>query len=363
MDQIPEHAGRAVVLIGPPGVRHGMLANPGAVRAVEWTAPCRGQAGNTLLLDHQKLPELAAGEVPLFAAVASPGGGWMPYTRTAYCEARSLMLALDGPALAFGDPDEPATVQAWADDLVSRHRQVGPQVTNHQRWFVNARPGLEIEHKFTLTEQGDIWPLAIGVLDALHSGQIPGWVPEYGNNDGFEEWDFLNHLFAFDEPAGHVAFIPAVDGTWIIREKWGPPDTPRVRAEKLTSGVQLGPEPDLESLVWKRYQLRPVWRGGYRRIRYNVMLESPHTGHIFSIMLDHCVDLDGRRDDLHQVEVEYVRSRTLRRPPAEHDALMEQLEELIAWTRTYLRDHVKTREDHLAKISWLRPAADPDRPP
>ena len=172
-------------------------------------------------------------------------------------------------------------------------------------------------------------------------------------------------MFAFNDPPGHIAFIPAVDGTWIRREKWDGPGTPLIRRENLTSGLPLGPTPDLEAAATDIVGHTPAWQGGYRRIRYNVMLESPATGHIFSIMADHCVDLGGRRPDLRQVEVEYVRSRTLRRPPTTADGLMEQLHQLIDWTRTHLeRSGVPTVEDHQSKLSWLRcSAVTPDRPP
>lgn len=351
---------RAVVIAGPADVRYGLAAEPRALRAIPWQAPAGAWERNTLHLDQELLPTLQGG-MPLFAAVHGPEG-WRPYTQTAFTPKRSLLLALDGPPLVPGHPDDPQTLQQWATDLTCRHRQAGPQATNHQRWFINARPDEEIEHKFTLTGgRCNTLELALGVLHELQTGQIPGWVPEYGNNDGFEEWNFLNHLVAFDAPDGHIAFIPAVNGTWIVREKWGPPAGRRIRPEKLTSGVVLGPDPDLESEAWRMYQVKPAWRGGYRRIRYNVMLESPRTGHIFSIMFDHCVDLDGNRPDLRQVEVEYVRSRTLRSNPTQ--ALMEQFDELTVWTRNYLRNRVNAVEDQLAKIGWLRPAAAANRPP
>jgi hypothetical protein len=50
----------------------------------------------------------------------------------------------------------------------------------------------------------------------------------------------------------------------------------------------------------------------YRRVRYNVMLESLVTGHVFSIMYDRCTAAERGVSPLEQAEVEYVRSRTLR---------------------------------------------------
>ncbi|MGI5292631.1 hypothetical protein ACQEVF_58820 [Nonomuraea polychroma] len=358
--------GHALLLIGPTTARYGRPLDPRTVHVAAWEAPYETIPHNTLRLDHHTVPELVADAVPLFALVPTLDG-WLPYTQTSYSGLRSLMLMLDGPPLPDGDPRDLDTLDQWLRTLVQRHRLVGPQANNHQRWFINARPGLELEHKFTLPEQIDIWQLAVHILKRLRGGTIPGWVCEFGNNDGFEEWDFPTHVFAFDQPPGHIAFIPAVDGTWIRREKWDGPGAPLIRREELTSGLLLGAHPDLEAAAKDSAGRSPDWSGGYRRIRYNVMAESPETGHIFSIMVDHCIDLDGRQPDLRQVEVEYVRSRTLRRLPFNADGVMEQLQELIAWTRSYLQvSGVKAVEDDQSKVSWLRsaaPAAEHDRPP
>jgi hypothetical protein len=47
-----------------------------------------------------------------------------------------------------------------------------------------------------------------------------------------------------------------------------------------------------DEVVRDRFAVEPAWSATYRRLRYNVMLESLDTGHIFSIMFDRCVATD-----------------------------------------------------------------------
>jgi len=49
----------------------------------------------------------------------------------------------------------------WAADLSARHRTHGGQLNNHACWRRNLLPGLEAEHKFTLSPGADICTLAI----------------------------------------------------------------------------------------------------------------------------------------------------------------------------------------------------------
>nr|MDQ2816282.1 hypothetical protein [Actinomycetota bacterium] len=117
------------------------------------------------------------------------------------------------------------------------------RLRGHQRWFVNARPGLEIEQKFTLAGRPDIWLLAARTRDLVAAGAINGWIPEHGSNGGFEQWDFLSHIYEIAGPEaerGYIAFIPAVDGSWGIRRKWFTADAV-IRREQLTGGLDLGP--------------------------------------------------------------------------------------------------------------------------
>jgi hypothetical protein len=300
---------------------------------------------------------------PLFV-VTPLCDGWQPYTQMSFNGTDAVFVALDGP-LVHGNPEDSQVAAAWVADLSARHRRHAAQLNNHQRWFVNARQGLEIEQKFTLAGVPDIWSLAMRTLALAAAAGMDAWIPEHGSNGGFEQWDFLNHIFEITHPEperGYIAFIPAVDGSWIIRRKWFAADA-MIRREDLTGRVDLGPAPDLAAVIGDRYGLTPAWGGAYRRVRYNMLLESLRSGHVFSVMFDRCTDCSGRVPALHQVEAEYVRSRTIRRRDPAHDGLMDEFAQLTAWTRQVLdRLGVSATEDHLSKLSWLRPAA-ADLPP
>jgi hypothetical protein len=134
-----------------------------------------------------------------------------------------------------------------------------------------------------------------------------------------------------------------------------------IRREELTGGLDLGPDPNLRAVIRDRYGLAPSWGGGYRRVRYNVLLESLRSGHVFSIMFDRCTDATGRVPDLHQAEVEYIRSRVISGRPS--DDLMDELGQLCAQTRQVLDGcGVNAEQNNLSKLTWLRQAAQ-DRPP
>lgn len=364
----PGHTGdhRAVLVTGPAAVRHEPPATTPDFAISYVTVPAGIQPLNTIVLD---LCEVAAAfprgekKAPLF--VLSPvRGGWQPYTQLSFTGTDAVFIALDGPPVR-GDPEDPRVAAAWVSDLSARHRAHAAQLNNHQRWFVNARPGLEIEQKFTLAGRPDIWSLTVRTLEQVAAGAIDGWIPEHGNNGGFEQWDFLNHIYEISEPEperGYIAFIPAVDGSWIVRRKWFAADAV-IRREELTDRVDLGPSPDLPAVIRQRYALTPAWGACYRRVRYNVLLESLRSGHVFSVMFDQCTDTAGRVPPLHQVEVEYIRSRKISFGDRAGDRLMDEFGQLSAWTKQMLdRCAANARAENLSKLSWLRPAAQ-DRPP
>jgi hypothetical protein len=293
---------------------------------------------------------------PLFCLLPAGPQTWRPYTLMSYTGDDLLYIALPLPAV-HGDPAQPARRQAWATDLAARHQRHLGQLNNHQCWFRNLHPGLEIEHKFTLQPDNDIWRLAVRTHQLLKGGDLAGWICEHGNNGGFEQWDFTNHLFEITDPEperGYIAFIPAIDGrSWIIRRKRYPRDQ-EIRREDLTEGADLGPRPDLERVIRDRFGLSPAWGATYRRVRYNIMLESLATGHVYSIMYDRSTTDRPGVPTLVQAEIEYIRSRTLRTAP--QDDVMTGLHELTAWTRNLLRREAPgIAEDNLSKLTWLRP--------
>lgn len=354
---------QAVLVMGPASVRHEPEATAPAVATVTVAVAADSQPRNTVVLDVSHLTDSFLGgydQAPLFV-LAPARVGWQPYTLVSFTGKDALFIALDGPPVD-GDPRDSAVVSGWVADLSARHQAHAARLNNHQRWFVNARPGLEIEQKFTLAGRPDIWLLAARTRELVAAGAIDGWIPEHGSNGGFEQWDFLSHIYEIAAPEaerGYIAFIPAVDGSWGVRRKWFTADAV-IRREELTGGLDLGPNPDLRAVIRDRYDLTPSWGGCYRRVRYNVLLESLRTGHVFSVMFDRCTDSAGRAPDLHQAEVEYIRSRVISARP--DDCLMDEFGQLCAWTRQFLDGcGANAEQNNLSKLTWLRQAAQ-DRP-
>jgi hypothetical protein len=265
-----------------------------------------------------------------------------------------LYIRLPGMPV-HGIPGSPDRRTQWAADLSVRHRAHGGQLNNHSCWLRNLLPGLEAEHKFTLSPGTDIWDLAVTTHQHVRAGTIDGWICEHGNDGGFTQGDYTSHLFAITRPAserGYIAFMPAIDGPgYFVRRKRYTRDQ-TLRREDLTPAPELTADPgDLPQIIRDRYGLTPAWGATYRRVRYNVMLESLRTGHVFSIMYDRCTA--EHAGDLIQAEVEYVRSRTLR--ASSKWQILSQLSELRTWTRDLLtRSGITYMEDQMSKLTWLR---------
>jgi len=292
---------------------------------------------------------------PVFLLRPAARSRWLPYTLMSYTGDDLLYIRLPGPPV-HGAPGSVDCCASWASDLSARHRAHRGQLNNHSSWFRNLLPGLEAECKFTLSPGTDIWDLAITTHQYVRAGAIGGWICEHGNSGGFTQGDYINHLFAITRPAserGYIAFMPAIDGSpgYFIRRKRYARDQ-ILRREELTQDPGLTADPsDLPQVIRDRYGLVPAWGATYRRVRYNVMLESLRTGHVFSIMYDQCTAEHAAV--LIQAEVEYIRSRTLR--TGSRRQILGQLSELRTWTRDLLASNGITHaEDQMSKLTWLR---------
>ena len=104
--------------------------------------------------------------------------------------------------------------------------------------------------------------------------------------------------------------------------------------------------------------MSPAWGGSFRRLRYDINLESLTTGHNYSIMFDRCTTAADPAAVLVQCEIEYLRSRTLF--PIDDTHLMQEFGWLVSATRSLLSSrHVEATEDHFSKLSFLRSTVRP----
>jgi hypothetical protein len=351
----------AIVVYAPAAIRHDPLPDAAtSVRILPGCADGLQTGANTVIVPGDLIPATQPGPPgrsglqPAFLLRPAGPDSWLPYTLMSYTGDDLLYIRLPG-APALGTPGSADHRARWAADLSARHRAHGGQLNNHACWRRNLLPGLEAEHKFTLPPGTGIWDLAVTTHQHVRAGTFGGWICEHGNDGGFTQGDLANHLFAITRPAserGYIAFMPAIDGPgYLIRRKRYTRDQ-TLRREDLTHAPDLTADPgDLPQVIRDRYGLVPAWGATYRRVRYNVTLESLETGHVFSIMYDRSTA--EHATNLVQAEVEYLRSRALR--TGSKNQILRQLGELTTRTRELLAGNGITQtEDQMSKLTWLR---------
>ncbi|MBX7267516.1 hypothetical protein KIF24_16765 [Micromonospora sp. Llam7] len=256
-----------------------------------------------------------------------------------------------------------ATVPAPADGLdnldwlraaFQTHAGLAPTLNSYQCYFRKAFPGQELEHKYTLPDHAPIWTLAADTHHRVHAGHLPGFTLKY--HDELQTWDYLNHLFDIDEPAterGYVSFIPSITTPgWRMKRKWFTTDS-FARREQLTDLPPI--DGSLDDYVHDVLRLQARRLPTFRRIRYDVNVESLSTGHYYGVFFDRCHLTEQPTQAMSQCEVEYCNSRTTR-PPDEAEVLSE-IERVAIWVGTILDDHnLPTTRSHYSKLSYLRDA-------
>ncbi len=136
-------------------------------------------------------------------------------------------------------------------------------------------------------------------------------------------------------------------------------DRQPVRREQRWRDIDLPDGVDLAVEVAGRFGMTPEWGGSFRRVRYDVNVESLRTGHGYAVMFDRCTlpaSSEAESGDgavLVQCEVEYLRSRTVL--PVDEDMLMDEFAWLVGQVRRWLDDQsIDTVEDHQSKLTFLR---------
>lgn len=231
------------------------------------------------------------------------------------------------------------------------------RVNNYLCYRVKLRPDVELEHKFTLTGDPDVFQLAQDTLRHAAGGGLAGFVVEF--REEIQQWDFLNHVYAIEEPAeeaGYVSFIPTTDGRCTVKRKLFTTDIDE-RPEIRNRGVEVGS--DLAAHVRDELGLTSAWHASFRRIRYDISVEAVSSGNVFGIAFDRStiIDEDGRRvsglPELVQCETEYIYCQAL--TGADWDSVRADLVSL----RTALSDYFDQRgidnyQRHESKLTFLR---------
>ncbi|HEX8742818.1 MAG TPA: hypothetical protein VF712_06775 [Thermoleophilaceae bacterium] len=249
---------------------------------------------------------------------------------------------------------EPVPYDRWVMHGAANHARDPVFLNNHQCYYRKVRPGQETEHKFTFEEPGavDVWALIVAVYDELRAARLPGFIMEYG--DEFQRWDYENHLFEVVDPPeerGYISFIPRTDGRHNMKRKWYEADA-LTRREEQYSGIDL--TGSFEETIGARFDGLELRRlPSFRRVRYDVNLESVRTGHVYGIFFDHCPLLEDPSVALSQCEVEYLRTRSVL--PPDEEAVFPELQVVADWTAALLdRRGARYRRDFYSKLSFLR---------
>jgi len=274
-----------------------------------------------------------------------------------------------GPAERLGL--RPSGADAPWREAIRLHGENFVFLNNHQCYYTRCFPGQEVEYKLDLEPPVDIWGLTMHFYGLLRGGGLPGYRPEY--RDEYQAWDYMNHLYEVTAPEkerGYVSFIPCTNGRCLVKRKHYTEDA-LVRGETHERDVAV----DLQALddYAGRYGERTRRFPPFRRVRYDVNLESLKSGHVYGVFFDHSsiVVADGSRparpaqgvagatrtprdaEVLMQCEIEYLRSRTV--VPPDPDLALEELAHVAAWTRRVLDGlNVRYRPGFYSKLSFLK---------
>ena len=254
-------------------------------------------------------------------------------------------------------PGEPVPAANAVPALLAGTDEHFLKVCNYLCFRVKLLPDVELEHKYTLTSQPDVHRLALETIRWVAEGGLAGWIIEF--REEIQSWDFLNHVYAIEEPeadAGYVSFIPTTDGRHTVKRKLFTADTDE-RPELRSRGVEVNV--DFETHIRQTMGLEPTWHASFRRIRYDVSVESIDTGNVFGIAYDRCtiIDDEGKPvpglDELVQCEIEYIYSQSL--SPIGFDSVRDDLAQLrVLVSNWYDERGITNYQTHESKLTFLR---------
>jgi hypothetical protein len=291
-----------------------------------------------------------AGHAPLFCAVATDAGLDL-FSRVRFHPGEALFIRTTAEPLAIS---RSGGNLGWLATAIRLHAEHAGALNSHERHYRKAFPGQELEYKLTLPSDARIWDLAADLHHRVGRGELSGMV--LCHRDDLQVWDFHNHLYEVTAPAdqiGYVSFMSTNDtGSYRIKRKRFTTDA-LIRHEVLTPEIRPGrPLGDYvrDILGLEANPLPP-----FRRVRYDLTIESPATGHLFGIFVDRCRLLEAPEITLTQCEIEYLNTRTVF-PPDEHQ-IITQLDEVTTWVeQVFATQGIVVERGYYSKLSFLRDA-------
>ncbi|WP_079408424.1 hypothetical protein [Streptomyces sp. 3211] len=295
-------------------------------------------------------PAAAPGLVPLCYLAAHTDGGYHAYGQIRFYASDVCFVRTTPSPVGHG----PVDALRWLDPVLAAHAGSALRLNNHLRYYRTHFAGTELEYKYNLEPAPDIWATALELLRGIRQGELPGCRPEY--RDEFQIHAFENHMFDVTGPhteLGYASFIPRADGGHVLKRKWFEEDT-FARREQLLTDIDVSPDTFKEYLQTK-LNLQVEALPPFRRVRYDVHVESMRTGHVYGIFFDRCAVLAAPEIVLTQCEMEYRRSRSI----LDHDPneMLREMTEVNDWLHSYLTTRNLTREGTFySKRTFLRDA-------
>ncbi|AHN24192.1 hypothetical protein FCT18_20240 [Lysinibacillus sphaericus] len=232
-----------------------------------------------------------------------------------------------------------------------KHRQNALFFNNHQCYYNKLFKGEEIEYKYTLPKNGDIWKLTQDFYNDVKLNKIPEYIPEFG--DEFQSWDYENYLFEINSPIeerGYISFIPLTKGGYTIKRKWFSEDSVKRREVHYKETEKIS---DYKKYIHDRFGVTGRELPSFQRIRYDVNFESILTGHVFGVYFDYSYLHSDETKVLCQCELEYIRTRSINRN--DEREMLEQFNELANYMDKFFKERaIPTNRGVYSKLSFLK---------
>jgi hypothetical protein len=214
-------------------------------------------------------------------------------------------------------------------------------------------PGTEVEYKIELPEGGTPWAVSEVVRGALRRHELLGLVAHLRQE--WCRWDYTCHLYEIvgnDVSQGYVSLIPE-DGRYQVKEKRFTADGV-TRRENVSLGVAIDAVDEYLASRFTGEELRAM--PPFRRIRYDVDVESLETGNHFVVSTDLCI-VPPSGETLRQCEIEYVDTRSLQPPRvvmSELRALRDAVENLLRGAGLEVRNSVQSKLSFIRQVQAAR---------
>lgn len=219
---------------------------------------------------------------------------------------------------------------------------------NHQCYYNKMDSAKEIEYKFNIVDDTDPWIMINNIIDDVNDKKVDNYIFEY--KDDFQKWDYMNYMFKIngdETESGYISFIPQTNGKYLIKRKIYQQDQ-LSRTEIHYKNVDINVP--LKNYIEEHFGLKDyVEFPPFRRVRYDINIESCRTGNVHGIFFDY-ISVEGYDMVLKQCEIEYLRTRSL----FENDEYRDELIFLRDYMKGFFeKKGVEYKETFYSKLSFM----------